>query len=29
VAAVGADGQESTVSAYVAPSRRDADVKLK
>lgn len=29
VAAVGADGLESTVSAYVAPPRRDADVKLK
>jgi hypothetical protein len=29
VAAVGSDGHESVVSAYVAPPRRDADVKLK
>ena len=29
VAAVGADGHESTVSAYVALPRRDSDVKLK
>ena len=29
VAAVGGDGQESTVSAYVAPPRRDTEVKLK
>ena len=28
VSAVGADGHESVVSAYVAPARRDADVKL-
>jgi hypothetical protein len=29
VAAVGSDGHESVVSAYVAPARRDPDVKLK
>jgi hypothetical protein len=29
VAAIGADGHESVVSAYVAPQRRDDDVKLK
>ncbi|HET7619703.1 MAG TPA: M20/M25/M40 family metallo-hydrolase [Vicinamibacterales bacterium] len=28
VAAIGADGHESVVSAYVAPDRRDEDVKL-
>jgi hypothetical protein len=28
VAAIGPDGHESLVSAYVAPPRRDADIKL-
>ena len=28
VAAIGADGQESLVSAYVSPLRRDVDVLL-
>jgi len=28
VAAIGADGQESLISAYVAPPRREVDVKF-
>jgi hypothetical protein len=28
VSAIGADGHESPVSAYVAPARRDPEVKL-